>query len=206
MDLSKAFYCIPHVLLIPKLKAYGFDDYLVHYLYSCLDNRKQCVRISNEKSSLQNIIGVSQGSIVGPTLFNLFFNDFLLFILIASVHNFADDDSLSNITKTIDSLKQALGSECKLAIKWFHENKMIVNPDKFHTIALDKRKSSNTEVIFIIGLEQIQPLPSVDIPGITIDDKLNFNLHIDKICLKFVNTLVRLKRFLENEERKVLTL
>ena len=205
MDLSKAFYCTPHVLLIPKLKAYGFDDYLVHYLYSCLDNRKQCVRINNEKSSLQNIIGVSQGSIVGPTLFNLFFNDFLLFILIASVHNFADDDSLSNIAKTVDSLKQALGSECKLAIKWFHENKMIVNPDKFHTIVLDKRKSSNTEVIFIIGLEQIQPLPSVDIPGITTDDKLNFNLHIDKICLKFVNALVRLKRFLENEERKVLT-
>ena len=83
---------------------------------------------------------------------------------------------------------------------------MIVNPDKFHTIVLDKRKSSNTEVKFIIGLEQIQPLPSVDIPGIAIDDKLNFNLHIDKICLKFVNALVRLKRFLENEERKVLTL
>ena len=76
MNLSKAFYCIPHDLLIPKLKAYGFDDYLVHYLYSCLDNRKQCVRINNEKSSLQNIIGVSQGSIVGPTLFNLFLTIF----------------------------------------------------------------------------------------------------------------------------------
>ena len=74
MDLSKALDCIPHDLLIAKLKAYGFDDYLEHYLYSHLDNRKQCVRINNEKSSLQNLIsGLPQSSLVGLTLFNLFF-------------------------------------------------------------------------------------------------------------------------------------
>ena len=63
------------------------------------------------KRSLQNIIsGVPKGFIVGPTLFNLFFNDFLLLILTASVLNIADDNSLSNIakTKTIDNLKQTL--------------------------------------------------------------------------------------------------
>ena len=37
MDLSRAFDCITHDILIAKLKAYGFDD-LVHYLYSYLDN------------------------------------------------------------------------------------------------------------------------------------------------------------------------
>ena len=64
------------------------------------------MRINNEKSSLQNIIsGVPQSSIVGHTLFNLFFNDFLLFILIASVQNIADNNSLNNIAKTIDNLK-----------------------------------------------------------------------------------------------------
>ena len=70
------------------------------------------MRINNEKSSLQNIIsGVPQGSLVGPTLFNLFFNYFLLFILIVSVHNFTYDISLSNIATTTDSLKRTLESE-----------------------------------------------------------------------------------------------
>ena len=56
---------------------YGFDDYLVHYLYSYLDNRKHCMRIHNKKGSLQNIIsGVPQGYIVGPTLINLFLTIF----------------------------------------------------------------------------------------------------------------------------------
>ena len=84
---------------------------------------------------------------------------------------------------------------------------MIVNPDKFQVIVLDKRKSNNTEVKFTIGSEQIQAVPSVDILVITIDDKLNFNLHIYKNCLKSVNqlnALVWLKRFLGNEEKKVL--
>ena len=107
--------------------------------------------------------------------------------LIASVHNFTDDTSVNNIAKTIDSLKQTLELECKVAIKWFHENKMIVNPDKYQAIVLDKRRLSNTEVKFINGSEQIQAVPSVDMLVITVDDKLNFNLHIDKVCLKSAN-------------------
>ena len=148
-----------------------------------------------------------QRSVVEPTLYNLLFNDFLLFILIASVHNFTDDNNLSNIGKTIDSLKQTKESDCKVAIKWFHENKMIVNPYNVRAIVLDKRRSSNTEVKFIIGLERIQAVPSVYMLGIMIYDKLNFSLHIDIICLTSVNqlnVLVRLKQFLGNEERKVL--
>ena len=77
---------------------------------------------------------------------------------------------MSNIAKTIDSLKQTLESEYKVATKWFHENKMVVNPDKFQANLLDKRRSSNNQVKSIIGSEQIQAVPSVDILGITIVD------------------------------------
>ena len=65
---------------------------------------------------------------------------------------------------------------------------MIVNREKFQAVAFDKRRSNNTEVKFIIGSEQIQAVPSVEILGIMIDDKLNFKLDIDKICLKCKST------------------
>ena len=81
MDLSKTFECVTHDLLTVKLAAYSVDENLLMHLYSYLSNRKQCVRISNVHSSFQNVIsGVPQGSIVGPTLFNCFFNDFFYFI------------------------------------------------------------------------------------------------------------------------------
>ena len=87
------------------------------YIYSYLSNRKQCVRINNVHSSFQNVVsGLPEGSIVGPTLFNCFFNDFFYFIDKASVHNFADDNSLSAFESNIKNLKLILESESKKAI------------------------------------------------------------------------------------------
>ena len=72
-DLSKAFDCIPHDLLVNKLDAYGFNRDTVAYIYSYLKNRKQCVRINGTQSYLGDIIsGVPKGSIQGPIFYNLF--------------------------------------------------------------------------------------------------------------------------------------
>ena len=45
MDLSKAFDCIPHYLLIANLAAYGFEEKILLYIYSYLQNRKQCKKL-----------------------------------------------------------------------------------------------------------------------------------------------------------------
>ena len=76
MNLSKAFDCIPHDLLLAKLAAYGVDENFLCYIYSYLLNRKLCVRINNINSDFLNVFsGVPQGFIVWPILFNCFFND-----------------------------------------------------------------------------------------------------------------------------------
>ena len=77
MDLSKAFDCVPHDLLLAKLAAYGANENFLCYVHSYLQNRKQCVRINNINSDFLNVIsGVPQGSIVGQILLNCFFNGF----------------------------------------------------------------------------------------------------------------------------------
>ena len=56
MDLSKAFDCVPHDLLLAKLAAYGIDDSLILYIHSYLLNRKQCVCINNTLSEFNKVI------------------------------------------------------------------------------------------------------------------------------------------------------
>ena len=135
MDLSKAFDCTPHDLLIAKLAAYGFEEKTLSHIYSYLENRKQCVKLNNIKINFQTIkSGVPQGSIVGSILFNIFFNDFLFFLCSVFVHNFADDNILSSFARTVNNLVSLLESESGCGINWFRDNSMIVNPNKFQVI------------------------------------------------------------------------
>ena len=50
-DLSKAFDCSYHELLIAKLDAYGFDIKSVKVIQQYLSNRKQRVKVGNAYSS-----------------------------------------------------------------------------------------------------------------------------------------------------------
>ena len=70
MDLSKAFDCIPHELLIAKVDEYGFNENALTFFFSYLKRRKQSVQINNTYSIFQLLLsGAPQGSILGPILF-----------------------------------------------------------------------------------------------------------------------------------------
>ena len=76
MNLSKAFDCIPHDLLIAKLNAYDFDKESLVFLYFYLKRRKQCVNVNNIQNTFQTLLSeVPQGSILRPLLFNIFINE-----------------------------------------------------------------------------------------------------------------------------------
>ena len=103
------------------------------------------MRINNINSDFLTVIsGVPQGSIVGPILFNCFFNDVFYVLEIANAHNFADDNMLTAFANSIQNLIHLLESESCMAIKWFKENKMIVSPGKFQAIILDIKKTNHT--------------------------------------------------------------
>ena len=109
-DLSKAFDCIDHELLIAKLHAYGFDNDKLKFIYSYLKGRKQRTKINSSYSSFAEILfGVLQGSILGPLLFNADICDLFYEIDDLDFAIFADDNTpyscLSDMISFLGQLK-----------------------------------------------------------------------------------------------------
>ena len=96
MDSSKAFDCLPHYLTICELHAYGFSRDACKLIASYLYKRKQSVKIGEVKSDWKEMYkGVTQGSILGPLIFNIFMNDLFYFVKQGNLFNYADDNSVS---------------------------------------------------------------------------------------------------------------
>ena len=81
---------------------------------------------------------------------------------------------MSSFAKATDILAEVLESESNCAIEWFDENKMIVNPDKFQAILLDKCKLDLTDKNIKIGNQNMQVISGIKMLEVHIDHKLNF--------------------------------
>ena len=111
-DLSKAFDCLDHELLIAKLNAYGFSLPALRLIHDYLSHRKQKTRVNDSYSEwLAVMFGLRQGSILGPLLFNIFLVDLFCIHSDIDIANFADDNtpylSAKNVEDVIESLEPA---------------------------------------------------------------------------------------------------
>ena len=94
-DLSKAFECIPHDLIIAELEAYGFHINALKLIHDYLSNRKQRVKVNDTYSLWKDIFyGIPQGSILGPLLFNIHLCDLFYFLEDSDIASHPDDATI----------------------------------------------------------------------------------------------------------------
>ena len=178
-DFSKAFDCLSHELLIAKLNAYGFDKH-----------RKQI------------LLGVPQGSILGPLLFNVFICDMFYFLEDFDIANYADDSTPYNAGENIEFVVNNLEQSSSILFKWLNDNYMKVNTDKSHLLV-----SGNVRATAKIDNNYTESEKEQMLLGITIDSKLTFENHINNICKRAsqkLNALARVAPYMNIQKRRII--
>ena len=84
---------------------------------------------------------------------------------------------------------------------------MIVNPENIQAIIIDRKNQNNNPQIVTIDGKNINSTDNVTLLGSETDSKLNFDVHISKLCKKGagkLNALCRFRYLIGFEERKIL--
>ena len=214
-DIKKAFDCVPKQTLLMKLRKFGIHGNMLKWFESYLSNRTQFVRLGLfDSESLEVDSGVPQGSILGPILFLIFFNDLpkstLLKLLL-----FCDDTTILASGKNLNDLISFVNTELQNISQWFRANQMRLHPNKtkftifspspslipWNEINLyfddNNPNTSNPNPMLKHKIDFVNhesEIPAIKFLGIFLDPALNFKFHINDLNKKLSKSLFCLRK------------
>ena len=201
-DLSKAFDCLNHELLIAKLNAYGFSRSALLFIHSYLTDRKQRVKVNGSFSTwTETVLGVPQGSVLGPLLFNIYLNDLFMFMEETEICNNADDTTIYACGPSIKNVIIHLENDALKITEWFPNNGMKLNEDKCHLMIFGAKRSNETTVK--IGEAYVKESTEENLLGITFDQSHSFKQHVKALCKKAsqkLHALARISRYMDTKK------
>ena len=164
-------------------------------LKSYLQDRTQCVYL-NGNYSTKGIFkcGVPQGSVLGPLLFRIFINDLPLHILNTKVvcELSADINSIHSRGTNVESVQHSLQEGLNDISKWCDQNRMVVHPGKTKSMVLASGQKHQLKPLILnltLGTNIIEQVREHRVLGITIDEELKWQPHIDNICKQVARNL-----------------
>ena len=102
------------------MHAYGFGISALTFIHSYLSNRKQRVKINGSYSTWRDTnLGVPQGSVLRPILFNIFINDLFHLMNGTEICNYADDTTLYSCDRVVKTVITKLEQNVNHSTTWF---------------------------------------------------------------------------------------
>lgn len=184
-DLSKAFDRVQHSELISQLHSLGLREATLNWMTDYLTNRSQVVTVAGELGDTRPCTrGVPQGSVLGPLLFCIYIRDAPACFSHSVNQQFADDIAFHVIDPDANIIATKLSADIQNLDSYLVRKGLLLNPAKTNFLLLRRQNKPLPDNITLRCRDvSIEPCQSARYLGVTVDQHLTFQEHVENVCL-----------------------
>lgn len=198
LDVKNAFNSASWKLIIKAMKRKNIPGYLIAIVETYLNERKITWGKGQEKLMS---VGVPQGSVLGPTLWNILYDDVLNIEFEdeeTKTIAYADDLALYVEANNLNSLMQAGSRALQKIQEWMEEHNLFLATPKTEMVILKGPRKGRDDIRLSIGGEELRPKKSLKYLGIHLDSGGYFGEHVKAATSKAEDRITKLAKIMPN--------
>jgi len=201
IDVKNAFNTAPWRLIDEALQRSSVPGYLINIIRSYMSDRELLLgeNCTAGESGLPVTCGVPQGSVLGPTLWNMFYDG----ILRLPVHKdvkliaFADDVAVVAVAHNVELMEQLVNPVLADIARWMTDNGLTLAPEKSECVVLTGKHCFGTPNLQIQGFS-VPVKRDIRYLGVRLDTRLSFAEHATSVAAGAKATAAALGRLMPN--------
>jgi len=196
LDIKNAFNSAPWTAISKALQEKDIPGYLRHIIDSYLDDRTVSIDEGTTGTRIDATCGVPQGSVIGPTLWNILYDGLLQTRLPAGVEclAFADDVAIVARTRNSIQIEQLLSTLAQTVSDWLKQIGLALAEQKCE---VTKTRTHN-DINIMINRHLVNSDKYIKYLGVHIDSKWRFTEHARTVAAKTGKVVQRLSCIMPN--------
>lgn len=199
LDIKNAFNSANWTRIKSALAKLEVPQYLASIIGSYLSERSLGYETDDGQKEYKVTAGVPQGSVLGPLLWNVLYNDVLNTTIPseATIIGFADDIAVVVVAKHLDEVEMYARESIKQIKEWLDRAGLELAEHKTEAVLISSRKKLEVAKVKV-GRSTICSKRVIKYLGVMLDARLSFNEHITYTCEKAANATSALSRMMPN--------